>query len=180
MNRQSKDKDYCVTGLTQEEFMQLFPQAKLRGKTFCVFDLQGYEIALARTEKKVGKGHKDFTIETGKEITIEQDLARRDITINAIAQDVLKGEIIDPFFGRKDIENKLIRATSNAFAEDPLRAYRVARFASILNFTVEEGTIELMKRLKNELLTLSKERVYEEFKKSLYSNKPSIFFQVLK
>lgn len=180
LGQQPHDYDYCVTGLTQEEFINIFPNANIRGKSFSVFDLQGYEIALARTEQKNGVGHKEFNIQTGKSITIEQDLARRDITINAIAKDVLTGEIIDPYNGRQDIENKIIRATTNAFVEDPLRVYRVARFASFLEFNVEENTLKLMSKLKEELVTLPKERVFEELKKALSSNKPSIFFETLK
>ena len=180
LKQEIQDYDYCVTGLTQEEFCNLFPEAQKRGKFFSVFDLKGYEIALARKEYKTGIGHKQFQIKTGKEITIQEDLTRRDITINAIAQDVLTGEIIDPFHGKQDIENKTIRATTNAFGEDPLRVYRVARFASTLQFLVEENTIKLMNSLKEELITLPKERIYEEFKKAIMSTKPSMFFEILK
>ena len=91
------DEDYCVTGLTKDRFIELFPNAILRGKSFEVFNLEGKEFALARTEKKTGKGHKEFEITIGKDITIEEDLKRRDITINAIAKDVLTEEVIDPF-----------------------------------------------------------------------------------
>lgn len=128
----------------------------------------------------MGFGHKEFEIETGEEITIEEDLARRDITINAMAKDVLTGEIIDPFNGRKDIENKMIRATTNHFREDPLRVYRVARIAAQTGFTVEENTLKEMESLKKELTTLSKERVFVEFRKALETSKPSIFFDVLR
>lgn len=128
----------------------------------------------------MGFGHKEFEIETGKEITIEEDLARRDITINAIAKDVLTGEVIDPFGGRNDIENKIIRKTTSHFKEDPLRVYRVARIAAQLEFTVDGETINEMEALKPELLSLSKERVFVEFRKALESNKPSIFFEVLR
>jgi tRNA nucleotidyltransferase (CCA-adding enzyme) len=142
--------------------------------------MYGKEFALARTEKKTGKGHKNFKITTGKSITIEEDLKRRDITINAIAKDVLTSEMIDPFGGIKDIENKTIRAIGDSFLEDPLRVYRVARFASELQFEVEEKTLEYITKLRNELDTLSKERVFVEFRKALASNRPSIFFNVLK
>lgn len=93
---------------------------------------------------------------------------------------MLTSEIIDPFNGIKDIKDKIIRATTNAFKEDPLRVYRVARFASILEFEVEEKTLKLMNNIKSELETLSKERLFMEFKKALESNRPSIFFEVLK
>ena len=97
LNRPIYDEDYCVTGITKDKFIKLFPQAISRGKIFEVFDLDGKEFALARTEKKIGKGHKSFEITTGKNITIKEDLKRRDITINAIAKDVLTKKIIDPF-----------------------------------------------------------------------------------
>lgn len=97
LNRPIYDEDYCVTGISKDEFINLFPNAHIRGKVFEVFDLEGKEFALARTEKKIGKGHKSFEITTGKDITIEEDLKRRDITVNAIAKDVLTGKIIDPF-----------------------------------------------------------------------------------
>ena len=116
----------------------------------------------------------------GKDITIKEDLARRDITINSIAKNVLTGEVIDPYRGIKDIQNKIIRATTDSFIEDPLRVYRVARFASELNFTVEERTIKMMEEIKEELKTLSPERVFTEFRKALKSDKPSVFFEVLK
>lgn len=135
---------------------------------------------MARTEKKTGIGHKEFEITTNKNITIEQDLARRDITINSIAQDALTGKIIDPFNGKQDLENRIIRATTKSFLEDPLRVYRVARFAAILNFKVDKDTLKMMNSLKSELRTLSEERVFIEFSKALSAEKPSIFFQILK
>ena len=180
LKRKVTDEDYCVTGINQADFEKLFPKAIIRGKDFPVYDIQGKEIALAREERKLDKGHKSFIINTNKNITIEQDLARRDITINSIAQEVLTEKIIDPFNGIEDIKNKTIRKTTEAFREDPLRAYRVARFAATLEFKVEKNTIESMYELKEELNTLSGERVFDEFRKALLSNKPSIFFEVLK
>lgn len=180
LGKQSHDKDYCVTGLTAKEFQILFPEAKIQGKSFAVFVLNHVEFALARTEMKVGQGHKEFAIQTSKTITIEQDLARRDITINSMAKDVLTGEVIDPFGGQEDLQKKFIRATTEHFKEDPLRVYRVARFAAELGFTVEEKTIQMMQELKEELETLPKERVFAEFEKALQTEKPSIFFEVLK
>lgn len=174
------DEDYCVTGITDKEFKKLFPEAKLKGKFFEVFELEGKEFALARKEIKKGEGHKNFEIITGKEITIEEDLKRRDITINAIAQDVLTKEIINPFNGVKDIESKIIRATSQSFNEDPLRVYRVARIAAALNFKIEQTTLKMMTELKSELNTLSKERVFLELKKALESEHPELFFEALK
>ena len=177
---ENKDEDYCVTGLSHDEFKNLFPEAFARGKSFEVFDLIGKEFALARIEKKIGKGHKEFEITTNKDISIYEDLKRRDITINSIAKDVLSEEIIDPFNGRKDLKNGIIRATSDSFAEDPLRVYRAARFACKLNFEIEENTLKLMNKLKSELNELSAERVFEEMRKALSYDKPSIFFNMLR
>ena len=174
------DEDYSVTGISFDEFKKLFPMAYVRGKDFPVFSVDNKEFAIARKERKIGIGHKDFDVETDKKITIEQDLERRDITINAIAKEVLTGKIIDPFGGIEDLKNKIIRAVSSHFEEDPLRVYRVARFASQFDFKVEENTIKMMTLLKNELTSLSVERVYSEFSKALLTDKPSIFFNVLK
>lgn len=180
LNKPIKDEDYCITGLTSEKFLKIFPMARVRGKSFEVFALYGKEFALARTETKTGRGHKEFAIETNEEITIEEDLKRRDITINSIAQDVLTKEIIDPFGGQEDLRKKVIRATSESFREDPLRVYRVARIAATLNFDVSKKTINMMHSLRDELPTLSKERVFTEFRKALEADKPSIFFNVLR
>lgn len=175
-----KDEDYCVVGITSEQFQKLFPESFKKGKSFEVFQLNGKEFAMARTETKTGVGHKEFEITTNKNITIEQDLARRDITINSMAQDVLTDELIDPFNGKEDLEKGIIRATTEHFLEDPLRVYRVARFAATLDFKVDENTLKMMNSLKNELKFLSEERVFIEFSKALSAKKPSIFFQILK
>ncbi len=180
LGKEVHDEDYCVTGLTSELFEKLFPEANIRGKFFEVYDIDKKEFAMARKEKKNGKGHKEFDIQTGKNITIEEDLKRRDITINSIAQEVLTGKLIDPFNGVQDIKNSVIKATSNSFMEDPLRVYRVARFAASLDFEVDENTIYMMKMLKDELDTLSKERVFTEFRKALNTNRPSKFFDILR
>ena len=174
------DEDYCVTGLSFDEFSRLFPEAFVRGKDFPVFSIDNMEFAIARKERKIGIGHNNFEIEVDKKITIEEDLARRDITINAIAREVLTGKIIDPFNGEKDLKNNVIRAVSNHFAEDPLRAYRVARFASQFNFDVEDNTIKMITSLKVELSSLCVERVYNEFSKALLTNNPTVFFEVLR
>lgn len=177
---ETHDKDYCITGLSKEKFQEIFPEAKIQGKDFPVFILNHQEFALARKERKCGIGHKAFEFFADETVSIEEDLARRDITINSIAQDVLTKELIDPFGGQKDLNKKIIRKTTNAFQEDPLRVYRVARFAATLQFEVEPHTLTSMKKLKQELAILSKERVFTEFKKALASNKPSLFFEVLR
>ena len=179
LNCDANDKDYCVTGITSENFLKLFPNAKIRGKSFEVFDIENTEFAMARIEAKTDKGHTGFEIKTGIEIDIIQDLERRDITINSMAIDVLTNKLIDPYNGKKDLENKVIKATTEKFKEDPLRVYRVARFASLLQFDVDKKTLKLMNNLKEELNTLSAERIFTEFKKSLASKKPSIFFEIL-
>lgn len=179
-NIQYHDEDYCVTGLSYKKFEELFPNAHKRGKSFSVYDIDGKEFALARTEEKIGNGHTNFKIVTNENITIEEDLKRRDITINSIAQDVLTNQIIDPFNGVEDFKNKIIRATSQSFKEDPLRVYRVARFASKFNFSVDSDTIKLMNSIKSELKYLSVERVFEEFRKAINTGYPHIFFEVLK
>ena len=176
----NNDEDYCVVGLSHEEFMALFPEAFERGKFFEVFDMYGKEFALARVERKCGKGHTDFEIKANKQITILEDLKRRDLTINSMAKNVLTGEVIDVFNGRQDLKNGIIRATSESFQEDPLRVYRAARFACKFGFKVEDGTLKLMNSLKNELSELSVERVFDEMRKALEYDKPSIFFDTLK
>lgn len=179
LKRPITDEDYCITGLTQGKFTQVFPEAISQGKNFPVWRLAGKEFALARTEQKIGKGHTNFSTRTDPKITIKQDLARRDITINSMAKEVLTGKIIDPYQGRKDADQKLLRATSTHFSEDPLRVYRIARLAASLGFAVEKNTKTLMKELIPELNTLSVERVTEELKKALDTNQPSLFFRVL-
>ncbi len=180
MQRQISDYDYCIVGLSYEEVLELFPQALSYGKSFPVFNINGNEYALARKEIKTSSGHKGFEIISDKAITIEEDLRRRDITINSIAKDVLTGEYKDPYNGLEDIQNKIIRATSEAFVEDPLRVYRVARFATQLNFEVSPETIQFMRQINSELDTLSVERIYTELVKVFKSERPSRFFEVLK
>jgi tRNA nucleotidyltransferase (CCA-adding enzyme) len=180
------DNDYCVTGLTGEQFERLFPRAYSVGLSFHVYLLEiGEEIcevAFARREKKVGEGHRGFEIDSSPDITIEEDLSRRDFTMNAIAYNILRDELYDPFSGQRDIKNKIINATTEAFKEDPLRVYRAARFAAQLGFDVHPNTLEMMKdeTLQEEMKSLSVERVYLELEKALESDHPEKFFEVLK
>jgi tRNA nucleotidyltransferase (CCA-adding enzyme) len=178
-----KDKDYCVTGLSQNEFMELFPDSFLAGKQFPVFRLmvdgQTTEFALARVERKISQGHTGFLVESSPDVTIEQDLRRRDLTINAMARDVLTGELIDPFGGQADIQSRVIRAVSDAFSEDPLRVYRAARFRAQFEFDIDTKTMRKMRELRNELDTLSVERVFAELKRALAVHRPSLFFRTL-
>lgn len=173
-----KDIDYVAVGYTQEEFEAEYPDAKLVGKDFPVYLVNGDEVALARIERKIDKGHKGFSVDT-KGVNLEDDLARRDLTINAIAKDDF-GEYTDPFGGMDDIKRKKLKHVTSAFAEDPLRVYRVARFAAKLpDFTLDTKTKELMTSLKDELYDLSVERVWSEVEKALNSKLPSRFFEVL-
>jgi len=176
-----KDRDYLVVGSTPEEMVKL--GYKPIGKDFPVFlhPKTKEEYALARTERKVGKGYHGFKFYTSPNVTLEEDLRRRDITINAIAQDE-DGNIYDPFNGKDDIKNKIIRHVSDAFIEDPLRVLRVARFTSLdVRFKVQIETLALMKNmvLSGELKTLSVERVVLEISKGLEGKNPDIMLHYL-
>ena len=177
----SKDRDYLVVGSTPEEMVRL--GYKPIGKDFPVFlhPKSKEEYALARTEKKVGKGYHGFEFYTSADVSLEEDLSRRDITINAIAEDE-EGNIYDPFNGVEDIKNKVIRHVSDAFSEDPLRVLRVARFASLdFEFKVQKETLVLMKKMveSGELKTLSAERVVAEVTKGLEGKNPDIMIHYL-
>lgn len=171
LNRQSYDRDYVVVGSTVKQMLSLgFFQV---GKDFPVFlhPETKEEYALARTEKKVGAGYTGFTCDASMSVTIEEDLLRRDLTINAMA---LKpnGEIINPYNGQTDLNNRVLRHVSDAFIEDPLRVLRVARFAARYHsygFTIAKETLALMTQisLTNELQSLSSERVFTEINRSL-------------
>ena len=175
------DKDYLVVGSTPEEMVKL--GYKPIGKDFPVFlhPITKEEYALARTEKKVGKGYHGFKFYTSPDVTLEEDLKRRDITINAIAEDE-DGNIYDPFNGKDDIKNKIIRHVSDAFIEDPLRILRVARFAALdIQFKVKGETLDLMKMMVStgELKSLSVERVVAEISKGLEGQNPDIMIYYL-
>ncbi|OCG01303.1 hypothetical protein [Gilliamella sp. wkB112] len=177
------DRDWVVVGATPGELISLGYQQV--GKDFPVFlhPITKEEYALARTERKSGKGYTGFICDFGKEITLEQDLLRRDLTINAIAMDD-KGNIVDPYHGVEDLNQKILRHVSPAFREDPLRILRVARFAARyyhLGFVIAEDTMLLMKRmvLADEIRYLTPERVWKETEKALSTQNPQIYFQVL-
>ncbi len=178
-----KDKDYLVVGSNPKEM--LAKGFREVGKDFPVFlhPKTGEEYALARTERKSGKGYKGFSVDFSPEITIEQDLIRRDLTINAIAKSD-DGTLIDPFNGQQDIQSKTLRHVSPAFAEDPLRVLRVARFAARfhhLGFSVASETLDLMAQLaKSEVSELTPERVWQETQRALETNSPWIYFEVLR
>jgi len=176
------DKDFVVVGATEAEFLEKFPKAEKVGKSFPVFLVNGCEYAFARRERKTGHGYRGFAVEFSPDITLEEDLRRRDITINAIAKDPdFPNKYIDPYGGIEDIKNKRIIHVSEAFSEDPLRVYRVARFAAKFpDFSVDESTIKLMNSIGDELETLSTERVWKELEKALSYPRPSRFFEILK
>ena len=177
------ERDYVVVGATPQQMLALgYRQV---GKDFPVFlhPQTQAEYALARTERKTGQGYTGFAIAADPSVTLEQDLMRRDLTINAIAQSD-SGELIDPYHGRADLQQRVLRHVSPAFVEDPLRVLRVARFAARFaadGFTVAPETMELMRTIadQGELATLSAERVWRETEKALSSATPAVFWQVL-
>ncbi|GAA4358139.1 multifunctional CCA addition/repair protein [Kangiella marina] len=178
------DHDYVVVGSSPAQMKQ--QGFKEVGKDFPVFlhPETGDEYALARTERKSGRGYKGFDVDFSSDITLEQDLERRDLTINAIAQDET-GTLFDPYQGQEDLNNKVLRHISPAFAEDPLRVLRVARFAARfhhLGFSVAPETLSLMTELSNqgELEYLTAERVWVETHKALSTKSPQVYFEVLR
>jgi tRNA nucleotidyltransferase (CCA-adding enzyme) len=176
-----KDRDHVVVGATPEEMVKL--GYKPVGKDFPVFlhpEPPHEEYALARTERKSGRGYKGFTVYASPEVTLEDDLRRRDLTINAMAK-AEDGTLIDPFDGRKDLEKKLLRHVSEAFQEDPVRILRVARFAARFGFDIAAETMQLMKDMvaSGETDYLVPERVWQEFAKGLVEERPERMFEVL-
>lgn len=177
-----KDHDYVVVGSSEQEMVTLGYQPV--GKDFPVFlhPKTHAEYALARTERKTAKGYKGFTVHASPEVTLEQDLARRDFTMNAIAKSDT-GELIDPYQGQQDIAQKVIRHVSDAFVEDPVRILRAARFsARYVDFTIADQTMALMQDMVNhgEVDALVPERVWQELAKGLMEAKPSRMFEVLR
>ena len=175
-----KDRDYVVVGATPQEMERL--GYKPVGRDFPVFlhPTTHEEHALARTERKSGRGYKGFTVHASPDVTLEEDLQRRDLTINAMAKSE-DGTLIDPFGGKKDLESRVLRHVSEAFAEDPVRILRVARFAARFGFEVAPQTMALMKRMvvSGETDYLVPERVWQEFAKGLMEREPQRMFQVL-
>lgn len=180
----AKDNDWVVVGANADDLLELgFEQV---GKGFPVFlhPETKQEYALARTERKTATGHTGFSFDTSASVTLEDDLKRRDLTINAMAEND-EGELIDPHNGQRDIEAKILRHVSASFSEDPLRVLRVAKFAARLahlGFTVAEETIDLMKQIaaSGELQALVKERVWQELEEAMASPAPDEFIRVLR
>ena len=178
-----KDKDWVVVGSSPEEMVN--NGFKPIGKDFPVFlhPETNEEYALARTERKTGHGYHGFNFYFGKEVTLEEDLSRRDLTINAIAKDA-KGDLIDPFNGQEDIKDKVFKHVSPAFSEDPLRAIRLARFHTyehLNDFAIDEETSNLIRKIvaSGEIASLSANRIWAETQRSLGSSNPNIYFDVL-
>ncbi len=180
---ENSERDWVVVGATPEIMLSL--GFKKIGLDFPVFlhPKSREEYALARTERKSGRGYKGFVVDTSSDVTLEQDLHRRDLTVNsmAIASD---GTLIDPYGGKADLENGLLRHVSEHFVEDPLRVLRVARFAARLfsrGFIVDNSTLKLMQTISEsgELSDLAAERIWQEVQTALGENNPSVFFNVL-
>jgi len=178
------DRDWVVVGARQNEMLDLgFAQV---GNDFPVFlhPQTKEEYALARTERKTAPGHTGFVFDANETVTLEQDLARRDLTINAIAE-TADGELIDPYNGQDDLAGRVLRHVSPAFEEDPLRVLRVARFAArfhSLGFRVAPETNAIMRKIvhSGELASLVSERVWQELAKALVSKSPDAFVTVLR
>ncbi|MEO8738543.1 MAG: multifunctional CCA addition/repair protein [Casimicrobiaceae bacterium] len=181
LGRAVADRDFVVVGATPEAMLaQGFRPV---GRDFPVFlhPKTNDEYALARTERKSGRGYHGFTFHAAPDVTLEADLARRDLTINAMAR-AADGTLVDPFGGEADLRAGLLRHVSEAFAEDPLRVMRVARFAARLNFTVTPETEALLRKIvdSGELETLVAERVWQEIAHALMEARPSRFFALLR
>lgn len=182
LGRKAKDHDYVVVGSTVQEMLDAgFQQV---GKDFPTFlhPVTKDEYALARTEKSCGLKHTDFTVDFNPNVTLEQDLYRRDLTMNAMAYDFEYDMYIDPYGGAEDIFNGVIRHVSEYFADDPLRILRAARFAAQYDFKIHPDTMGLMHGmvLQGLHLGLTVERVWQETVKAMGTKKPSIYFNVLK
>jgi tRNA nucleotidyltransferase (CCA-adding enzyme) len=179
-----KERDWVVVGGTRDELLRMHYREV--GRDFPVFlhPETGEEYALARLERKVAPGYRGFAVDFGPEVTLEEDLARRDLTINAIAR-AADGSLIDPHGGRRDIESRTLRHVSEAFVEDPVRVLRVARFAARfgpLGFQVAPETLDLMRHMveRHEVDALVPERVWQETEKALRETAAATFFTVLR
>lgn len=182
LGRPNADHDYVVVGATPE--IMLAKGFRPVGKDFPVFlhPKSHEEYALARTERKTGHGYHGFTFHAAPDVTLEEDLARRDLTINAMAQGD-DGLIVDPFCGQQDLQGKILRHVGPAFAEDPVRILRIARFAArFADFSIAPETLTLMRAMvsNGEVDHLVAERVWQELAKGLMEDKPSRMFEVLR
>lgn len=193
MGKIPEDIDYVVTGATEAEFLASSPFCETFHKVGAEFpvylDTQNQEWALARREKKAGKGYHGFEVEFGPEVTIEEDLSRRDLTINAMAEEIHDDmqtrpvHVIDPFNGKKDLQDKILRHTSYAFSEDPVRVLRLARFRARLgsDWAVAPETVALISSMskKGVLNELTPERIWKEMSRALMEVNARLFFDTL-
>jgi tRNA nucleotidyltransferase (CCA-adding enzyme) len=184
LGQSAGDRDWVVVGADQAHMEAL--GYKPVGRDFPVFlhPQTGEEYALARTERKSGRGYRGFVVDADPSVTLEEDLLRRDFTINAIARDEVSGELVDPYGGARDIEARVLRHVGPAFVEDPLRVLRAARFMARLaplGFTIAPETMELLQQIaaSGELDALVPERVWQELRKALVSPRPSAFLHTL-
>ena len=188
-----KDKDYLITGIPLDELCSLlsgFGKVDLVGKSFGVIKFlplkrfdgdHVFDIALPRKEYSTGPGHKDFKVECDHNLRVEDDLSRRDFSINAMAEDLSTGELVDPLNGRKDIKRRLIRVTNpNSFRDDPLRMLRGVQFAARFEFELEKNTLKSLQENADLISTVSSERIQEELNKLLLKAKyPSVGFRLM-
>lgn len=179
------ERDWVVVGATPEDMVA--QSYRPVGKDFPVFlhPQTNEEYALARTERKTSRGYHGFNFYTGPEVTLEEDLVRRDLTVNAIAQDLDSGRLIDPYDGQADVQQRVLRHVSPSFAEDPVRILRLARFYARfqpLGFTVAEATLALCRQMVSagEVDALVPERVWQETRRALMQGAPQAFFQCLR
>lgn len=184
LGKPQKDRDWVVVGASPDQLLQQGYQQV--GRDFPVFlhPLSKEEYALARTERKTGSGYGGFTCYAGQEVTLEEDLRRRDLTVNAMAEDE-NGQLIDPYGGLQDLQHKILRHVSDAFAEDPLRVLRVARFYARYShegFSIADETLSLMRKIavSGELQHLTAERIWQETEKAFSEPSPQRFFEALR
>jgi tRNA nucleotidyltransferase (CCA-adding enzyme) len=178
-----RDKDYVVAGIGEDSFCEAFPGIIRSGRAFPVYRMKIggriSDVALARSETKSGRGYRGFAVSFSPLVTIEEDLMRRDTTINAMAADLETGKLLDPCGGLSDLRNGVIRAVSDRFRDDPVRALRAARQAAQFGFLIEPNTIRLMSLCHDELADEPKERLVNELRLALSCPSPSTFFHSL-
>ncbi len=179
------DKDYLVSGLEEIDFQMEFPEAEKVGKSFPVYLLKiagvSAEVAFARKERKTGSGYKGFATTYDPTVTVEEDLWRRDTTMNALALELTPDgtQLLDPFHGRDAIAARRISAVSQHFCDDPVRALRAARQAAAFDFTIDDQTYAYMRACRKELASEPVERLYGELLRALQTTRPSVFFRAL-
>lgn len=191
LGHRAKDIDIEVYGIDAQTLEKILTEnfaVVAVGKTFGIFKVsvvvddekQTFDVALPRKENKQGIGHKGFVVTPDPFMTFKEAAQRRDFTINAMGIDVNANELWDAFDGQRDLSNSILKHVSEAFREDPLRVLRAAQFCARFNLNIDEKTVELCKELTEELFTLSKERIFEEFKKLFLAQRPSLGLDVLR